>query len=226
VTGTFPTIRILLVHEQTLIREALKRLLECEPDFELVTACGTIRDAQDAIGRQQIDVAVLDLEPGGTNGVGLLWTLRERGFAGPIVILTAHLEPSQSTELFAAGSTGFVFKESPPDTLSECIRQVFGGGVWIDQAHMRDFIKWNSTETNQAPQRLTARERDVLAAVLEGLTTKIIAHQLQISESAVKSALQQLFRKTGVKTRSQLVRLAIEKYSAQLQVSKRHSSGA
>src|SRR6266481_8221325 len=77
-------IRILLVHEHLLFREALKRLLECEPDFELTALCGTVSEALEALGRHHIDVALLDLDPGDEIGLGFLWAARDRGFRGQI----------------------------------------------------------------------------------------------------------------------------------------------
>jgi len=218
--------KVLLIHQYLLIGEALKRLLDSETDFELVALCGDIIHAQEALHEQTIDVAILNLNPNDTVELCSLWAIRDGGFNGPIVILTDHLEFSHLCEVIAAGVSGIVLNQSPPSLLSQCIREVLSGGTWIDQAHVRDFIQGNSTEPNQIPQRLTGRERDVLAAVLEGLSTKVIAYELGISESGVKSALQQLFRKTGVKTRSQLVRLGIERYRAQLKLSRRFSRSA
>ena len=99
--------------------------------------------------------------------------------------------------------------------LSEAIRKVIAGEVWLDPAVTRSIIA-AATGNAAAPRRgggLTQREQAVLKGVFEGLTNKEIGGRLSISESSVKAVLQQLFEKTGVRTRSQLVRIALEKHS-------------
>jgi DNA-binding NarL/FixJ family response regulator len=116
---------------------------------------------------------------------------------------------------FEAGSSGIFLKHSPPGELVEAIHKVMRGDLWLDSRAVRSFVGGVrvKSEERQTAESLTPREKAVLKAVFEGLSNKEIAAKLQISESSVKAALQQLFEKTGVRTRSQLVRIALEQHA-------------
>nr|MDQ2900433.1 response regulator transcription factor [Acidobacteriota bacterium] len=111
------------------------------------------------------------------------------------------------------GAFGIFLKHSPPARLVEAIHKVMNGETWLDSGAVRSLIAGANerSEERRTSQPLNTRERAVLKAVFEGLTNKEIATKLNIAESAVKWAMQQLFDKTGVRTRSQLVRIALEK---------------
>jgi DNA-binding NarL/FixJ family response regulator len=113
------------------------------------------------------------------------------------------------------GVAGIFLKHSPPAQLVEAIEKVMNGEVWLDSKAVRSLIAGanSKSEEQRTSQPLTSRERTVLKSVFEGLTNKEIAALLEISESSVKAALQQLFDKTGVRSRSQLVRIALEQHS-------------
>jgi DNA-binding NarL/FixJ family response regulator len=116
---------------------------------------------------------------------------------------------------FESGASGVFLKHSPPSQLIEAIHKVANGEMWLDSRAVRSLVAGasRSPDSRQSPQLLSARERSVLKSVFEGLSNKEIAASLQISESSVKAVLQQLFDKTGVRTRSQLVRIAIEQHA-------------
>ena len=211
-------IHILLVEQYALLREGIICLIESQSDFEVTARCGTIHEALDALHSNELDVALLDFDLSANTSVGFLPLARERGFRGPIVILTSGISDSQLRQVLADGMGGIILKNSTPDALFECIRQVSKGEPWIDQLYLRSLMRIAPLGANQPVQNLTLRDRQALQCIVQGLSTKRIAHQLNISESAVKASLQQLFRKTGVHSRSQLVRVALEKYSVQLEL--------
>jgi two-component system nitrate/nitrite response regulator NarL len=114
--------------------------------------------------------------------------------------------------------SGVVLKHSPPQELSESIHKTLAGKVWFEQAYLKRVIERTTVSESIRPAAtiFTERERHVLSLVFEGLANKEIANRLEVSESSVKSSLQQLLEKTGVRTRSQLVRVALEKFKHQL----------
>ena len=118
------------------------------------------------------------------------------------------------------GGAGIFMKHGSAAALAQGIRQVMSGKVWLEQQYLRTIFETPRTERKEAQrtahQHLSERERRVLNYIFEGLTNKQIADRLDISESSVKAALQQLFDKAGVRTRSQLVRVAIEQYRDQI----------
>jgi DNA-binding NarL/FixJ family response regulator len=208
-------IQILLVDDHSLFRESLSRLLQTEADFQI---SGTIASASEALASpmlQEIDIVLLDYDLGSEQGTLFLDRARSAGFSGRVLLVTAGMSDSAMLRALENGSSGVFLKHSPPSRLVDAIRKVAAGEVWLDPAVTRTIIAAasGSAATPRRSQGLTQREQAVLKGVFEGLTNKEIGAKLAISESSVKAVLQQLFEKTGVRTRSQLVRIALEKHS-------------
>jgi len=201
------------VDDHSLFRESLSRLLQAEPDFRMVDTCATTREAFAVLDREPADVVLLDYDLGDEQGSAFLEEAKHRGFKGRILMVTAGMSDAGTLRAFEAGSAGVFLKHSPPAQLVEAIRKVAGGEMWLDSRAVLSLVSGAAGKTEERNAELTARERSVLKAVFEGLTNKEIGGRLQISESSVKAVLQQLFDKTGVRTRSQLVRIALEKHS-------------
>ena len=158
---------------------------------------------------------MLDYDLGNEQGTQFVERSRAAGFAGHVLMVTAGMSDAVMLRLLDHGASGVFLKHSPPSRLVEAIRKIMAGEVWLDPAVTRSIIAaatGHPTDPRRA-QDLTQREMAVLKGVFEGLTNKEIGARLTISESSVKAVLQQLFEKTGVRTRSQLVRIALEKHS-------------
>lgn len=164
---------------------------------------------------KDIDVVLLDHDLGEEEGTRFLDMVPSAGFRGRTLLVTAGMSDSVMVRALQQGASGIFLKHSPPAHLVEAIRKVATGEVWLDPGVTRSIIAaaTGGPATKQRNQELTEREQAVLHGVFEGLTNKEIGARLTISESSVKAVLQQLFDKTGVRTRSQLVRIAIEKHS-------------
>lgn len=208
-------IRILLVDDHSLFRESLSRLLEAEPDFRIAGTCATVGEALDTLAGDPVDVVLLDYDLGDEQGTVFLEEAKRRGFAGRILMVTAGMSDAGTLRVFEYGTAGVFLKHSPPAQLIEAIHRVANGEMWLDSRAVSSLVAGAAvkSEEQQPGESLNIRERAVLKSVFEGLTNKEIAARMQISESSVKAALQQLFDKTGVRTRSQLVRIALEKHA-------------
>lgn len=207
--------RLLLLDDHALFRESLSQLLDTEPDFRMVVHCATCEEALEALSREVIDLVLLDYDLGEETGLQFIRRAREAGYKGRIFIVTAGMTDSDSVRALGQGVCGIFLKHSSPALLSQAIRKVMAGETWIDQRCIRALVQAvEKTGEQERRKQLSGREREVLKGVFEGLTNKEIAQQLGISEASVKSALQQLFMKTSVRTRSQLVRVALEDYGA------------
>ncbi|MGH9558633.1 MAG: response regulator [Bryobacteraceae bacterium] len=211
-------IRILLVDDHSLFRESLSRLLEAEPGFRIVGSCGTAAEALALLNRESADIVLLDYDLGEEQGSIFLEKSKGMEFEGRVLMVTAGMDDSQSLRAMENGSSGIFLKHSPPADLVQAIRRIVGGEMWLDPGAVRAVVAGATGRASSQPEieALSARERSVLKAVFEGFTNKEIASQLGISESSVKAAMQQLFDKTGVRTRSQLVRIALERYTQEL----------
>jgi two-component system, NarL family, nitrate/nitrite response regulator NarL len=212
------SIRLLLIDDHTLFRESIARLLQSEPGFEVVAHCASGAEAIQIIeSSKEVDVVLLDLDLGQERGADFLDRLRQAHFDGKVLLVTAGVSDSEVPGLIRKGISGVFLKHGSPALLIQGIRETMEGKALFGQDLLRRALKGVETPTaNQRRSKLTERERQVLSFVFEGLANKQIADRLQISETAVKASLQQLFGKTGVRTRSQLVRVALEQYRDQL----------
>jgi len=203
-------VRILIVDDHALFRESLARLLAAEPGFHIVGHCATSEDASAIIKDLKIDLLLLDFDLGVNNCTAFVRSTTEGGFDGKILLVTAGVSTSQAAELVRLGVVGIFLKNDLPALLTEAIRDIVAGKVWLDQKVLQHTVAGVSAD--RSPPTLTARERQVLSHIFAGLTNKEIAGQLGTSEGSVKASIQQLFSKTGVRTRGQLVRVALDQY--------------
>jgi two-component system, NarL family, nitrate/nitrite response regulator NarL len=212
------TIRLLIIDDHALFRESVSRLLESESGFEVVAHCGSGKEALRTVrSTPDIDVVLLDLDLGQERGADFLDNLREESFDGKVLLVTAGVSDNEVPHLIRKGISGVFFKHGSPASLIQGIRDAIEGKALFDQEMLRRVVdQKNVVSPEPLRAKLTERERQVLSYVFEGLANKQIADRLQISETAVKASLQQLFGKTGVRTRSQLVRVALESYRDQL----------
>ena len=208
-------VSLLLVDDHALFRESLVRLLESEPDFHVVAHCATVPEAVRHLGERKVDVVLLDYDLGQEAGTDLLKGLQPYGDT-KVLMVTAGMSDNVTRSTLQSGVAGIIFKHSGPGQLVEAIRRVARGEMWLDSGAIRSLVAVTNETREQQPmsQSLTNRQREVLSCILDGLTNKEIAVKVQTSETSIKGVIQDLFRKAGVRTRSQLVRIAIEKHSA------------
>lgn len=206
-------IRILIVEDHTLLRESLARSLGEERDIEIAGQCAGVSEALQLIETKSIDVVLLDLNLGVEQGGAFLNTCWQGSFRGHVLVVTAGVGEREAAWLIRRGCEGIFLKHKPLEELVARIRAVMTGKPIQDEFLKNAGLPLDSTDKEQLlGKALTAREKEVLRLVCEGLASKEIAVRLNVSESSVKSFIQQLFNKTGVRTRAQLVRIAIEEY--------------
>jgi two-component system, NarL family, nitrate/nitrite response regulator NarL len=211
------TIHILLLDDHSLFRESVSRLLSVEPGFDVAAHCGTIEEALQILHRKSIDLVLLDFDLGGRDGKEFVRLAREQGFHGKVLLVTAGVDAGSASELIRSGVSGVFHKHDSAALLAQGIRDVMAGKVWLDQEQLQTALQTEVTaQPASGTKQFTEREQKVLSFVFEGLANKEIAARIGVSEGSVKSTLQQLFSKTGVRTRSQLVRIVLEHYRDQI----------
>ena len=204
-------IRLLLLDDHVLFRESLSRMLASEPDFVMAGHCGTSGEALEILAKTPVDLILLDYDLGADHGEQFLEAAHRAGYRGKTLMVTAGMSATESSIALKLGASGIFLKQNSPGSLAQAIRQVAAGEMWVDPKVIQllaDNVSFR--EEHNIRRLLTEREQEVLQGLFEGLTNKEIAAQLGVSESAVKATLQQLFQKTRVRTRSQLVRIALE----------------
>ena len=198
-------VRIFVVDDHALFREGLLRLLDTDETLKVVGSADSVPTALEQLEQTPTDVLILDYDLGSHTALDLVRALH----------VTAGLPDRDAMELIRLGVCGIFHKKNPPEELRRSIREVAAGKVLIDQSYLQMLMESVST-LQSAPVQLTERDRKVLRMLLEGKSNKEIAADMGLSESAAKASLQQLFAKTGVRTRSQLVRVALEKLGGQI----------
>jgi len=204
-------IRLLLLDDHILFREGLSRLLASESDFDMVGHCGTPAEALVLLDRKSVDVVLLDFDLGDDHGSHFISAARDSSYTGKFLMITAGMTATESSIALQLGASGIFLKHNSPVTLAKAIRLVASGEMWVDPKVIQSMADGVHHREDQAIRKLlTDREQQVLRGIFEGLSNKEIAAQIGVSEGAVKATLQQLFHKTRVRTRSQLVRIALE----------------
>jgi len=210
-----PPIRIFVVDDHALFREGLLRLLYKDSGLEILGSADSSASTLAQLPGLDIDVLILDYDLGDETVMGLVTSLKDRGFRGRMLVVTAGLPNRDALELIRQGVSGIFHKKNPPEELHKAIMEVAAGKVLIEQSYFQSLVE--SADAQNRPQlAYTERDRQILRDLLEGCPNKEIATRLKVSESAVKASLQSLFAKTGVRTRSQLVRFALEHLQSDL----------
>ena len=210
-------IRICILDDHQVVREALTGLLGNQPDLNVVSCCGTIEETLRAVGTQPIDLILLDLQLAEATSLPLLEELQNSGFRGRVLVLAAVVSDEEAFRLLYLGAAGIVLKTAPSEILLTAIRKVVAGELWCDQELLKKFLR--QAVQLQQPSRtevFTPSEKSVLHLLLGGLSNKEIGGRMNLPESSVKSVMQRLFRKTGVRNRAQLVRVALERLQGEL----------
>jgi two-component system response regulator DesR len=198
-------IRVLIADDQDLVRGALAALLGTEPDITVVAQAGSGDGVRDAVLEHRVDVALLDIEMPGMNGIDAAAQVSDAVAAGETtcrtVIVTTFGRPGYLRRALDAGVSGFVVKDTPPDQLAEAVRRVHAGLRVVDPA-----LAEESLFTPASP--LTAREVEVCRAAEPGGPVRAVAARLHLSPGTVRNHLSSVIGKTGTTNRYAAVQAA------------------
>ncbi|WJY01098.1 response regulator transcription factor [Curtobacterium sp. 458] len=207
-------IRVLVADDQPLVRAGVSALLDAEPDLEVVAVAADGGEALDLARRTRPDVACLDIRMPVRNGIEVARELCAPG-ADPevaVLMLTTFDLDDYVFGALEAGASGFLLKDAEPDVITGAVRQVAAGNGTLDQALtrrvLREFVSRRSLQPvtgDRADGLLTARERDVLLLLAQGMSNEDIAAALVVEVSTVKSHLARMLPKLGVQSRLQAV---------------------
>ncbi|RVW07541.1 DNA-binding response regulator [Prescottella agglutinans] len=195
------TIRLLLADDQALVRGALAALLELEPDLDVVAEVGRGDEVAAAAALHRPDVALLDVEMPGLDGISATVALREAAPDTRVLIVTTFGRPGYLRRALQAGASGFVVKDTPARQLADAVRRVHAGLRVVDPTLAAD-----SLVSGESP--LTERETEVLLAARDGASVASIAATLFLSAGTVRNHLSSAIGKTGAENRTEAVRIA------------------
>jgi two-component system, NarL family, nitrate/nitrite response regulator NarL len=199
-------VRLILLDDHLLFRESLARLLALEDDFELVAQCTAPVEAMKRLARPGVDIILVDI----SIAREFLPPFQKMRYPGKCLVIARELEAAGSALVLKYGAAGIFLESDSSSRLFQAIRLVASGEAWVDQKVVHLLAERYPHFEARWPSALTEREQSVLRGVVDGLSNRKIGDGMGVSESTIKAALQQLFRKAGVRTRSQLVRVALE----------------
>ena len=194
-------IRLLLADDQALVRGALAALLELESDLTVVAQVGRGDEVLDAVRAANVQVALLDVEMPGMDGLAVSLQLRKQHPQCRSLIVTTFGRPGYLRRAMESGASGFVVKDTPASQLADAVRRVASGLRVVDPA-----LAAESLAAGESP--LTERETDVLRVVQRGGSVSEIARELHLSEGTVRNHLSSAIGKTGARNRSDAASVA------------------
>ena len=209
-------IRLVLVDDHEVVRTGLRMLLEHQPDMEIVGEASTGAEALVMAAHVQADVIVMDITLPDISGIEATRRIKQSQPGVAIVALTIHEDEQYFFEMLQAGAAGYVPKRAAPEDLINAIRAAYNDEIYLypslAKALVSDFISrsHNEPEVN-ALEELTPREAEVLELLAGGLSNDEIADQLVISPHTVARHRENLMRKLGLHSKSELVKYAIRK---------------
>jgi two-component system response regulator DesR len=196
-------IKLLLADDQALVRGAMAALLDMEPDLKVVAEVGRGDEVADAVVAHEVDVALLDVEMPGMDGVAAAREVHRVFPSCRTLMVTTFGRAGYLRQAMAAGASGFIVKDTPARQLADAVRRVHEGLRVVDPG-----LAAQSLALGDSP--LTEREAGVLRAAQDGGTVADIARELHLSEGTVRNHLSSAIGKTGARTRAEAVRLALD----------------
>ena len=199
-------VRVLIADDQRVVREGLAVLLGLLPG---VTVVGTAADGEQALAlaaELKPDVVLMDLRMPRCDGIEATRRLRDHGDRARVIALTTYADDRSVVEALRAGARGYLTKDAGADDIERALRRVAAGQPAIDPAVQHHLL--DALAGGPAPDGLTPRELDVLALIAEGLSNAEIAARLVVAEATVKTHVNHILAKTGVRDRAQAVAYA------------------
>lgn len=208
-------IRVLLVEDQTLVRQGIRSLLALDGDFEVIGEAADGEEALRVVPSLKPDVVLLDLRMPRLGGVELLRSLSARGALPPTLVLTTFDDDEALVEAMRAGAKGWLLKDVTLERLTESIRAVAAGGsdlqpVVTERVRRALASSASSFPASDVPEGITDRERDVLRLIASGFSNREIGEAFGISEGTVKNHTSSILAKLGVRDRTRAVLRAID----------------
>ena len=216
-------IKCLVVDDHILLRQGVRRLLEGEPDFDVVAEAGNAAEALDRVRELRPDVVLMDIGMSGLSSFEAVRCMRKEVPATKIIFLTMFEDEDYMMQCFKAGASGYVLKDTPVPELFGAVREVFHGGTYFSPrvlGRVIEDMRINSPErTRHDGSILTPREREVIKLLAEGNSVKKVADLLGLSAKTVEAHKFNLMRKLDIHNKAQLVTYAIQKKIVSVPVS-------
>lgn len=202
-------IKVLIVDDHAMVRQGIRALLARKADITVVGEAGSGEEALEEVKRTHPDVVLMDITMPGMDGLEATRRIKAMAPETRILVLTQHEDAEFVVPLLQVGASGYILKKAGGAELVSAIRAVYSEGAFLEPRVARALVNQMSQEGQGAEPRLTAREKQVLKLIAEGLTSREIADVLSLSEKTVIAHRTNLMEKLKVHNAAELVRYAI-----------------
>jgi DNA-binding NarL/FixJ family response regulator len=207
------SVGVLIVDDHALVRKGLRELIELEPGLEVCGEAGDVPEALDLVESARPGLMAVDLSLREGHGLELIKQVKARHPDIRVLVLTMHDERLYAERALATGASGFLNKQEPAERVLQAIRRILAGGVYLSQTGadqvLGRFVGKSATGEGAPAPRLSDRELEVLEMLGQGISTADIAKQLHLSPKTVEAHRENLKRKLGLRTATELLRYAI-----------------
>lgn len=212
--------KVLLVDDHPIVRNGLAQLISQEPDLAVCGGAGSAGEAMAAIGRDEPDLVVVDISLKSANGIELTKAIRTRRPSLPVLVLSMHDEALYAERALRAGANGYVMKAESPETVLHAIREVLSGDLYVSEKiasrMLRGFLHGGPKKRERrGVTSLSDRELEIFEMIGNGICTRDIATQLNISIKTVETHRAHIKCKLGLTNATELMRYAISWVSGQ-----------
>ena len=211
---------VLIVDDHPIVRQGLRRVIECEEDLSVCGEAETVRDARSAIKDLNPDVMIADISLKQGDGIELVRDVRAHHPQLPILVLSKHDDTIYAERMLASGANGYIMKQAASDQFLIALRRVLDGGIYVSEAvgsnMIQKFASGGAYISANPIDRLSNRELQILHMIGKGMTTRETAHSLNLSVKTVESHRQRIKRKLNLSTGTQLVQYAVNWFSSRV----------
>ncbi|MCF6136747.1 response regulator [Pseudalkalibacillus berkeleyi] len=205
-------IKVLLIDDHAILRDGLKNIIAVEEDIAVVGELISGSDVLETIETTDPNVILMDINLPDENGIELTAQVKSHYPDCKVLILTMYKHDEYFMSALKAGADGYILKDAPAEEVIEAIHEVAEGNSILHPSMAKKLVDYHQkkNQVNQNAKDLTDREKDVLICLVEGLSNKQIAERLFISDKTVKIHVSNIFKKLGVKSRSQAIIFAVQ----------------
>jgi DNA-binding NarL/FixJ family response regulator len=196
--------RVVIADDHPMVRRALaETLAKALGTAASIAEVGSVTEASAALDEQRTDLLLLDLNMPGMDGLRGIAELRAKYPAVPVLVVSANEDPSIVRQVIDLGASGFLPKSAPVSAIGEAVTAILSGELWLPAAISQAYARRERGETSARVMGLTPQQRRVFELLAQGKLNKQIAFELNVTEATVKAHLSQIFKKLGVRSRTQ-----------------------
>lgn len=197
---------IALIEDDIELKELLEKYLNFQDDFNVVLSVVSAEDFFEEFKQiEKIDILIMDIGLPGISGIDALPKIKQRLPHTEIIMLTVHDDSEKVFQSLRRGASGYLLKNTPLDKIKESIEQIFAGGSPMSPNIARKIVEFFNPKQNEGQKELSTREKEIVVALVDGLSYKLVADRLDISIDTVRQHIRSIYRKLNVNSKAEVI---------------------